>query len=171
MAKEEEIEIKTIDINNFALSAIQVKKWLEEQSNILVIFDDIIDYDDIAYLMPEKNQQIIITSVDAESMRAGYSTFKIENFTEDETQEYLVKTIGHKKLAQTEQEDIELFIACIGTMPLKLARACGYIQRNRKSIKQFLELYEEMKRKFIITKFITYSSSISKYYSNAQKYN
>lgn len=151
LAHEENVDIKTIDLSlNF--SALKIKEWFENKSvDDLIILDDVSEYETIKYLIPKKNCSIIITSKHITNIQTtDFNVINVSNFNEEEAQAYISNVIGREKIEKAGKETFETFIKIIGKEPLQLARIGGYIQRNKKSIKQFLDLFQEMGQQLLL---------------------
>lgn len=153
LAYENDIDIKAIDMTP-ALIACYVVKWLENQNDCLIVLDNIRLFGAIRYLIPNKSANIIITTPMEDIYIENYIFMEVFEFSDKEAQAYVFKTFGNDRVNDSDRENIECLISVVGKVPQNLVRACGYIQRNKISILQFLKLYQEIGPALLLPKLL-----------------
>jgi tetratricopeptide (TPR) repeat protein len=101
----------------------------------LLIIDNAKSLDDIKPFLKIKYKKMIVLSRDSEWPQE-YAKILIGELSEAESQELIIKILGEKKGLYEQQ-----LIKTVGRMPYALSLACGYIQRNKISITDYIDQY------------------------------
>lgn len=152
LAKEENIKASQEDSETVSLA---VKEWLAQQDkNCLLIYDSVTAWEIFVDLLPDNKRLVIITAHEI-AKNETYTHFAVPNFSEQEALDYVGSILQHTQLSRSQLTDLNeplLLVAKVGRNPLQLALACGYIQRNRKTISEFVKLYFELGEKILANK-------------------
>lgn len=126
LALEKPEQNKTIEI---------VKQWMEETTNWLFVFDDVIDFSIIQQCIPaEHNGNILLTSRKSIWNGNNINEISVNIFTMEMAMRFLkLRGVSGTK------EDLHKLIEVSGYLPATLEMAARYILDNKMTVKQFLE--------------------------------
>jgi tetratricopeptide (TPR) repeat protein len=132
--------------------ALLVKSWLEvsKRAGWLLVYDNAPNYKAIGELLPTKGGKVLVTSRYAKGW--PQDNIQVNVFTPSESRTYIEKTLGGKAL---DTKQVNQLAKTLGHLPLALAQACAYIQKNPVGIARYLELYETRKEELLSDKILT----------------
>lgn len=115
-----------------------VNKWLKDNNNWLIIFDNCEEYNQIeSYIPHNKIGHIIITSKNPNWNKIS-NPIKLIGFTDKEAVKFLMKRTNIENDGYAEDLAYKL-----GYLPLALNQAASYIEENSINFKEYLELYKQ----------------------------
>jgi len=119
-----------------------VKRWLGNNRNWLLIFDNSKEPKDIEQYFPrEGTGHIIITSRNP-NWRSVAGVLPIEVFKRSESVDFLIK-----RTDQDCQESADKLADALGDLPLALEQAGAYIEETAVSLADYLKLFQENRQK------------------------
>ncbi len=123
---------------------VAVKRWLGDNSNWLLIFDNAKSSDDIEQYFPrEGTGHIIITSRNPNwGHLAG--VLPIQVFKRSESVDFLIK-----RTKKGNQESADKLADALGDLPLALEQAGAYIEETATSFADYLKLFLEQRSKIL----------------------
>ena len=114
-----------------------VKKWMEQTTNWLFVFDDVIDFSIIQQVIPARHKgNILITSRKSIWNGSNINEISVDVFTMEMAMHFL-ELHG----VRGTEEDLHKLIEISGYLPATLKMAARYILDNKMTVKQFLEFY------------------------------
>ena len=124
----------------------EVKNWLSENKNWLIIFDNVESYDIVRPYLPQKiNGRLIITTRNTQIDDIG-EQIELGVFDEREGVSFLQRRFSSEKLEfeyyefNDFDEQAPLLTKRLGYLPLALEQAAAYIRKVKCSIKSYLQL-------------------------------
>ena len=117
----------------------QVKHWLENHTDWLVVYDNVQDPQLLKSYQPNRGGRVIITSRRTDWI--GISQLEVNVFSKNEAEDYIIKITGFA--LEQNQSDIDALAKQLGYLPLALAQACAYIVKERIDIAEYLSLYQK----------------------------
>lgn len=126
------------------LAVEQVCRCLRERSDWLLVFDNVVQPQDIEKCLPEGgNGHIIVTSRDT-NWRAMATTLDVEVFNAPEAVEFLQKRTG-----ENDKEASEKLAEEVGYLALALEQAGAYIEESVISISNYLGLFQRYQERLL----------------------
>ena len=119
-----------------------IKNWLNSQENLLLVFDNAPNMEIVKRYLPTKGD-ILITS---RNFRLPQG-IEIDVMEEEEAFKLLISLI--KDTYPSDQ--IKSLLQKLGYLPLAIAQAGAYIDKNKISIDQYLQLYDKEKAMLLAT--------------------
>jgi hypothetical protein len=115
-----------------------VKRWLGENRNWLLIFDNVKAPGDIeAYLPRECTGHVVITSLNP-NWGGSAGALQIQVFRRDESMDFLIK-----RTKQDSREHADELADALGNLPLALEQAGAYTEERAVSIADYLKRFQE----------------------------
>jgi tetratricopeptide (TPR) repeat protein len=115
-----------------------VKRWLGENRNWLLIFDNVKAPEDIeAYLPREGTGHVVITSRNPNWGGSG-GVLPIKVFKRSESVDFIIK-----RTKQESQEHADELANALGDLPLALEQAGAYMEERAVSLAEYLKLFRE----------------------------
>lgn len=134
--------IKFNENNILKDQVILAKKWIESQNRFLLVYDNVINNQQIRDLLPQRgHHDIIITTrnncwISCNKLKFN-NKFGVMNMKE--SIELIHKIAG----LQSETSNLKILIEKLGYMPLALTQAAAYIGETNSTIENYLKLYSE----------------------------
>lgn len=123
-----------------------VKDWLEKQSDILLVYDNVVNMNILNEYLPLSKGHIIVTSIDSQLP----NTIEIDVMRPEEAISLLDYIIPETiKKSSCYQQDLKILVAALGYMPLALSQAGAYISKNSITIQEYLLLYESHRNQIL----------------------
>jgi tetratricopeptide (TPR) repeat protein len=142
LAKELDLPEKSSADQTAIIAA--VKRWLGNNSNWLLIFDNAKDPKDIEkYLPREGTGHILITSRNP-NWKSVAGVLPIEVFKRSESVDFLLK-----RTDQDRRESADKLADALGDLPLALEQAGAYIEETAVSLADYLKLFQENRQKIL----------------------
>jgi tetratricopeptide (TPR) repeat protein len=120
----------------------QVQAWLKDNSNWLVIFDNL---ENIAmlrkYLPALAKGKVLITTRLANT--GHFASIEIEKFSDADSVEFLLKRAKITAPTANDQKFAAKLVQELDGLPLAIEQAGAYIAENQLSIQEYLQLYQE----------------------------
>jgi len=122
-----------------------VKKWLEQQENTLLVYDNVSDIDKIDDFLPD-NGHIILTSKNHKLPGA----ILVDIMTPEESTQLVNTILSSNNTQETEyRNNVKSLIEELQYLPLALSQAASYISENNLSIPDYLFLYTHEKERLL----------------------
>jgi DNA-binding CsgD family transcriptional regulator len=114
-----------------------VKKWLEEQENILLVYDNIEDMNLLEKYLPNTGHILVTSRNYNVSNGVELNTMNLEEATE------LFNNITPTHIQQTTdyKNNLKSLLQELGFLPLTLSQAAAYISENMMQISEYLSIY------------------------------
>lgn len=114
-----------------------VKKWLEEQENILLVYDNIEDMNLLEKYLPNTGHILVTSRNYNVSNGVELDTMNLEEATE------LFNNITPTHIQQTTdyKNNLKSLLQELGFLPLTLSQAAAYISENMMQISEYLSIY------------------------------
>ena len=142
LARELDLPEKSSADQAAAIAA--VKRWLGNNSNWLLIFDNAKEPKDIEQYFPrEGTGHIIITSRNP-NWRSVAGVLPIEVFKRSESVDFLIN-----RTDQDSRESADKLADALGDLPLALEQAGAYIEETAVSLADYLKLFKENRQKIL----------------------
>jgi tetratricopeptide (TPR) repeat protein len=123
-----------------AAIAQAVRRWLEQNSGWLLVFDNASNQKDVHDYLPRgATGHVIITSRDS-NWRGVATTLSIKVLSQDESVEFLLKRTG-----QTDRGVAARLAEELGNLPLALEQAGAYMVESARSILDYVKLFQTRK--------------------------
>lgn len=122
------------------LALAYVKQWLENHPGWLLVYDNVGTYKEIEPFLPNRGGHVILTT----RQRYWPTKFKVLSIDlmNEEEAISLVKSLLERNLEIKEKNSIKKLVKILGYLPLALAQAATYIQQNKITIGDYLEIYK-----------------------------
>lgn len=122
-----------------------VKKWLEEQENILLVYDNIEDMNLLEKYLPNTGHVLVTSRNYNVSNGVELNTMNLEEATE------LFNNIIPTHIQQTTdyKNNLKILFQELGFLPLALSQAAAYINENMIQISEYLSIYNTEKDKLL----------------------
>ncbi len=129
----------------------KVKKWLEQHSDWLLVYDNVTDYKSIAQCLPIRGGDILITSrqkLEWNPIQISGTVILIDVVSEKEAIK-LVKQIAFNNeqsipLGEQEEANLKELVKELGYLPLALVQAATYIKTYGTTITSYLNQYRSI---------------------------
>ena len=118
-----------------------VKAWLENHPNWLIVYDNAENFDSLLKFFPQSGGHILITS----QHHNWPNSMEIRNMKEEEA----VNLIGKFFNSKEDLAEMKLLVNTLQNLPLALSQAASYIHRHGKTIKGYLEEYQQEHQKLL----------------------
>ncbi len=104
------------------------RNWL--QGNVLVIFDDVVDYEEILdFLPPGESRFKVLITTRHQWLTQSFHKLELQVLDEDAALELLVSFVGESRIQQ-ELEEAKALCADLGFLPLGLELVARYLERK-----------------------------------------
>lgn len=134
------LDLPEKDLGDQKIQTRLAKKWLENNSDWLLIFDNAMYPQDLEEYLPKSGSgHVIITSRNPNWMNIA-NVLNVKEFTREESIEFLLKRTGQSDRKKAEDLAIEL-----GDLPLALEQAGAYIEETAISMEDYLERFRKYK--------------------------
>ncbi|TNJ39354.1 tetratricopeptide repeat protein [Chlorobaculum thiosulfatiphilum] len=131
-----ELDLPEKEEANQALVVQSVMRWLERNSDWLLIFDNARDADSIRSFLPRSAiGHVLITSRNPDWKSVG-NPLQIEVWERSESVEFLLKRTG-----RTDDAGADALAEALGDLPLALEQAAAYCDNKKKSFADYLTLF------------------------------
>lgn len=124
---------------NIESAQIFLKNWLARHPGWLIVYDNVISYEEIKSFLPEKGGEVIITSR-LQDWPNGFEVLPLDVMSEEESVE-LLKSVIHRNLDKEKSELINL-ARTLGHLPLALTQAGAYIHQTQVKVSEYLNLFK-----------------------------
>lgn len=122
-----------------------VKKWFEEQENILLVYDNIEDMNLLEKYLPNTGH-VLVTS-------RNYNVFngiELNSMNLEEATELFSNIIPtHIQQTTDYKNNLKILFQELGFLPLALSQAAAYINENMMQISEYLSIYNTEKDKLL----------------------
>src|SRR5579884_2514440 len=126
------------------LTIAAVRSWLEHNSGWLLLFDNAVKPDDILDYLPRGgNGHILVTSRYSHWDDVA-KPLEVHTWKRSESVAFLLKRTG-----QTDEQTADKMAEELGNLPLALAQAAAYITETRKSLSDYLQLFEQHRKELL----------------------
>lgn len=117
-----------------------VKKWMLVTGNWLFVFDNVVDFEEIKFFIPENHKgNILITSRDSLWKNSNINEIAIDVFSKETAIKFL-KLHG----VSGEDEDLIELSSSLGYLPSNLRMVAEYIVENNLTVFDFLKKYNNL---------------------------
>ncbi|ACF11502.1 TPR repeat-containing protein [Chlorobaculum parvum NCIB 8327] len=131
-----ELDLPEKEETNQALVVQAVTRWLERNSNWLLIFDNARDADSIrSYLPRSASGHVLITSRNPDWKSVG-NPLQMEVWERNESVAFLLKRTG-----RTDEAGADALAEALGDLPLALEQAAAYCDTKKRSFVDYLTLF------------------------------
>lgn len=122
-----------------------VKKWLEEQENILLVYDNIEDMNLLEKYLPNTGHVLVTSRNYNVSNGIELNTMNLEEATE------LFNNITPTHIQQTTdyKNNLKILLQELGFLPLALSQTAAYISENMMQISEYLSIYNTERDKLL----------------------
>ena len=117
-----------------------VNRWLGENRNWLLIFDNVVTPEDIVIYLPRDGNGHVIVTTRNPNWRGLANEIPIKEFKREESIEFLGRRTKLKN-----KEDASLLANALGDLPLALEQAGAYIGESGISLADYLKLFKEQR--------------------------
>jgi tetratricopeptide (TPR) repeat protein len=133
-----EVGLKEQDAAEQAVITEAVRRWLDQESDWLLIFDNAESSSYVRdYLPPSRTGHVIITSRNP-AWRSVASPLRVAEMPEREAVEFL-----HRQTHATDQEPARELAHELGYLPLALEHARAYMEETGQSFEAYLRIFNE----------------------------
>jgi adenylate kinase family enzyme len=109
----------------------------------LLVFDNAdTDIEEIAALLPTNGGQALLTSRRSDWDEDNTNIIKVGLLTNDEALALLGKRLG-EEISENQQVAAMQLVKALGYLPLAITQAAAYVKKQKKTIAQYLELFEK----------------------------
>ena len=120
----------------------RLKRWFASNTNWLLVYDNVRDYENIHPLLPLQGGHILITSPSQNS--------RVEHTVVVPTMSLSEAELLIKRLYEEEDEQLDGSLPeKLGCLPLAIVQAASYIKIQKITVKNYVRLYEESKSTLI----------------------
>lgn len=148
--RSEESETLAADYANFAkaqklpekelaeqeLIIIAVRRWLEQHNGWLLIFDNVVDPEDLREYIPRgPSKRVLITSRHQDWSNLAHS-IAVQTWPREEAVDFLLKRTG-----QSDRKAVDDLAKVLGDLPLALEQAASYMKPSGISFRKYLTLF------------------------------
>jgi hypothetical protein len=128
------------ETDNYKQTIAMLKGWINNHPRCLLIFDEVLQYDDIVNYLPNLEVDVICISRCSKWQQGAVFSIEISPFYPEQCKEYISKVLENRVIDTDEQ--INLLAKKLDYFPLACAQACAFIHKNKISIRRYLFLYE-----------------------------
>lgn len=132
-----------------------LKKWLENNTQWLLILDNVDDPSLLQDILPRQSNGHILLTTQLSPLGVPAVEIPIEQVTPDEGAQILLKCAQINATNQTEQAQKEnqyfaqKFSELVGGLPLALDQAGAYIHERQISVKEYVTLFNDKRAEFL----------------------
>jgi hypothetical protein len=119
--------------------AKRIKRWLEDQKDCLLVYDDVPNAEEIEELLPTQGKHHILITSRNEVDWPVHQKLDVDVMEENEAIALIVKITG----CSESEDNFKRLVNTLGRLPLALAQAGAYMAVRKASIEEYLYLYEK----------------------------
>jgi serine/threonine protein kinase/tetratricopeptide (TPR) repeat protein len=118
-----------------------VRSWLERHRAWLLVFDNAQSPDAIRRFLPRESHGHVLVTSRHPSWRAIGASVEVEELALDEAVDFLVQRTDERDRAAA-----EVLAEAVGRLPLALEEAAAYIEATGRSLRSYVQLFENQQR-------------------------
>ncbi len=120
-----------------------VRRWLEQQTGWLLIFDNADDIPLVREFLPSGGTGQVLLTTRAQAMGPVAQRIEIDEMPPAEGARFLLQRAGYKAPTDADRQLAEQISITLGGLPLALDQAGAFIEETPSSLAEYLELYKK----------------------------
>ncbi len=146
-----ELNLPEMSVKDQKIVVLAVKRWLETNTRWLLILDNVSNLGEIQNVLPGNNKGHVLLTTQAQDTGGIAQRIEVTKMSADESALFLLRRAG--KLAPgapltvaTQEDQVsaeEIAIELLDGVPLALEQAGAYIEANKCSLSNYIDLYKK----------------------------